>query len=96
VSSYLTIPEITESEPLHSVQMEHDNKSFVAVLATDSVAVRLNLAAQNGEQIALVVLTTDNAIIALDNVYVVSVAFTQREQSPVAEVTFQAEAVRFV
>jgi hypothetical protein len=96
VTSYLTIPEITESEPLQSVQMEHDNKSFVAVLAAADVAVRLNLAAQNGERLDLVVLTLESSIIALDNVYVASINLAQSEQSPVAEVTFQAEAVRFV
>jgi hypothetical protein len=96
VSSYLTIPEITESEPLQSVQVQHDNRSFVVVLSADSVAVRLNQAAQTGERLDLVVLTLESSIVALDNVYIVGSNFSQGDQGPLAELTFQAEAVRFV
>ena len=49
----------------------------------------------SGERLDLVVLTTDNGIIALDDVYIASAAFAGGE-SPEFRCAMQAGAVRWV
>ncbi len=93
MASYLTIPEIVESEPLLSLSPSHDGVTFSVLIALGDTAVRLMRANVDGEHIPLVVLTTDAQILALDSVYVTAI---QMDAPNYAEVTFGAQAVRFV
>jgi hypothetical protein len=92
---YLTIPDIVESVELVSVSAGADGKSFAAVLEVDNTAVRLMHAAMNGENLPLVVLTLESQILALDSVYVTD-ASQSGGDPPLMQLTFAAEAVRFV
>ena len=93
MASYLTIPEIVESEPLLSLSPSHDGVTFGVMIAFGDTAVRLMRANTNGEHIPLVVLTTDHQILALDSVYVTEVMTGSQSD---AQITFVAQAVRFV
>jgi hypothetical protein len=90
----LTIPDIVESEPLHSVSPAPDGVTFTVVMDAGNTTVRLMRAHESGEHLPLVVLTTDNQILALDSVYVTEVSVSS--QNSAAQVTFLAQAVRFV
>ena len=89
----LTIPEIVESEPMLSLSMNPDGRTFGITITAGDTAVRLMHASSTGQHLPLVVLTTDSQILALDSVYVTE--FSIGDQS-VAHVTFQADAVRVV
>ena len=91
---YLTIPEIVESATLHSVQVGGDGKSFPVTMDVSDTGVRLMRAAQTGEHLPLVVLTLDSQIIALDSVYVAEAS--EGGYPPLVQLTFVADAVRFV
>jgi hypothetical protein len=88
----LTIPDIVESEPLISVTISPDSVTFGIVIAIDDTAVRLMRANVNGEEIPLVVLTTDAGILALDSVFVTESMFNDHES--LAQFTLLAQAVR--
>ena len=89
----LTIPGEIESQDLHNVHPEPDGVSFEITFEYNDTAQRLMLALQNGEKFELVVLTTHNAILALDDVYVASVSFAGGDQQEFRG-TLQAAAVR--
>lgn len=90
----LTIPDIVESEPVHSVQFESAGLSFTVIIDAGETAVRLMRANMQGEHLPLVVLTTDSQIIAFDSVYVTYLSVGG--QPPVAQVGLQAQASRIV
>ena len=90
----LTIPDIVESEPMLSVSAFPDGVTFGVVIAIGDTAVHLSRINANGEQLPLVILTTDAAILALDSVFVTESTFSSQES--VAHITFAAQAVRFV
>ena len=91
---YLTIPDIVESEVLHSLAPDHDGLTFRVVMDVSETAVRLMRASEQGEHIPLVVLTTDVQILALDSVYVTEASVSAQQQ--LASFAFVAQAVRFV
>ncbi|MGZ4725081.1 MAG: hypothetical protein ACXV8L_12810 [Ilumatobacteraceae bacterium] len=88
----LTIPDIVESEPMISFTVQPDGVTFGIVIAIDDTAVRLTRANANGEEIPLVVLTTDADILALDSVFVTESMFNDHES--VAQFTLVAQGVR--
>jgi hypothetical protein len=92
VAPYLTIPDITESQELVSVSAAGDGKSFGVVMAVGDTAIRLMRAAADGEHLALVVLTLETQILALDSVYLTDASAS----ADLVQVTFAAEGVRFV
>ena len=94
MASYLTIPEIVESEPLLSISPGADGVTFGVVIALGDTVVRLVHSNGIGEHIPLVVLTTDTQILALDSVYVTEISLATQQSE--AYVTFSAQAVRFV
>ena len=89
----LTIPDIVDSQELHSLHPEPDGVSFELTFDYNQTAIRLMNARERGEMIELVVLTTDGGIFALDDVYVASASFAGGEQSEF-RVSLQARAVR--
>jgi hypothetical protein len=91
---YLTIPDLVESEPLVSLSADPDRVTFRLALGLGTTAVQLIRANEIGQHIPLVVLTTDAQILALDSVYVTQ--FMTSGEPPIAEVTLQAQEVRFV
>lgn len=91
---YLTIPDVVDSETLHSLTAGHDRLTFSVTLDAGDTAVRLMRFSQEGQNIPLVVLTTDSQIIALDSVFVTDVSVGG--EPPVASLTFAAQEVRFV
>jgi hypothetical protein len=95
MASYLTIPDMVEAEPLHSVSPSSDGLSFGVVIETGDTAVQLMRANAEGQHIPLVVLTTDVQMLALDDVFVSEVS-TSSGPSPSTYVVFAATAVRFV
>jgi hypothetical protein len=94
VANYLTIPEIVESEPLLGITTGHDGKTFSVLMNVGDTTVQLMRANAAGQNIPLVVVTTDAQILALDSVYVTDVAVAANSSE--AYVTLLAEAVRFV
>lgn len=90
---YLTIPEIVESEPMLSLSPSPDGVTFTVLIALGDTAIRLMRASADGEHIPLVVLATDAQFLALDSVYVTEVLMGAPTH---AEVTFAAQAVRFI
>ncbi len=90
----MTIPDLVESEELLSMSADTDGKTFRVAIRPEDTATRLMQAREKGQELPLVVLTTDAGMIALDSVYVADVVVGG--QPPVAEVTFNAQAVRFV
>jgi hypothetical protein len=94
VASYLTIPEITDSEDLLSLTMGADGLTVETVIAGGDTSIRLQRASNAGELIPLVVVTTDAVTLALDEVYVTRVDTASHEGVPHAAVSFQARAVR--
>ena len=94
MGQYLTIPDMVDSEPLVSLTAEPDRVTFRLALELGETAVHLIRANEIGQHIPLVVLTTDAQILALDSVFVTQ--FTTSGQPPIAEVTLQAQEVRFV
>jgi hypothetical protein len=62
VGSYLTIPEIVDSEPLHSVSPGNDGHTFGVTMDVGNTALQLMRAHEEGRMIPLVVLTTDAQI----------------------------------
>ena len=91
----LTIPDIVDSQELHSLHPEPDGVTFELSFDYNQTAVRLMTALERGEMIELVVLTTDGGIFALDDVYVASAAFAGGEQNEF-RASLQARAVRSV
>jgi hypothetical protein len=94
MGQYLTIPDMVESEPLVGLSADPDRVTFRLLLELGDTAVQLIRANENGQHIPLVVLTTDAQILALDSVFVTQ--FSTSGQPPIAEVTIQAQEVRFV
>lgn len=94
MANALTIPDIVESEPVHSVHLEPDGVTFTVTIDAGETAVRLMRANTMGEHLPLVVLTTDAQIIAFDSVYVTQMQIGS--QPEVAQVTFSAQATRIV
>lgn len=92
---YLTIPDIVESEPLHSVAPGNDGHTFGLTMDVGDTVLRLMKAHEEGQVIPLVVLTTDAQILALDDVNVTEV-FISGHEPPAAYAGFLAEAVRVV
>jgi hypothetical protein len=92
VASYLTIPEIVESEPMLSLSAAADGFTFSVTISANDTASRLMRASQVGELIPLVVLTTDAQMLALDDVYVTQVSLS----GDMALVEFLARGVRVV
>ena len=95
MTAYLTIPEITDDEPVQALTVEGGGKTFTVIIAVGDTAQRLQQAALQGTLIPLVVVATDAGIHALDNVYVTNVVFSTGEP-PVLQLSFEAEAVRVV
>ncbi|MEP7115220.1 MAG: hypothetical protein ABI862_18300 [Ilumatobacteraceae bacterium] len=91
---YLTIPEVVESEEFVSLSADADRVTFRLVLELTQTATHLIRACEIGQNIPLVVLTTDAQILALDSVYVAD--FSTNDQQPYVQVTLQAQEVRFV
>jgi hypothetical protein len=91
----LSIPGLVESQELQSLHPEPDGVTFELTFDYNDTATRLMTALERGEQIELVVLTTDGGIVALDDVYVASAAFAGGEQS-LFRASLQARAVRWV
>jgi hypothetical protein len=94
MASYLTIPDLVESEPMLSLVAGSDGVTFSVVIALGDTAVRLVHSQGVGEHLPLVVLTTDTQILALDSVYVTEISLAAEHSE--AYVTFSAQAVRFV
>jgi hypothetical protein len=95
MASYLTIPDMVESEPLLSVSPSPDGVTFGIVIDAGNTAVQLMRANSDGQRIPLVVLTTDASILALDDVFVTEVS-TSSGHPAATYITFLAQAVRFV
>ena len=95
VGSYLTIPEIVDSEPLHSVAPGNDGRTFGLTMDVGDTALQLMRAHEEGRVIPLVVLTTDAQILALDAVNVTEV-FISGHDPAAAYAALLAEAIRFV
>ena len=91
----LTIPGVVDSQDLHSLHPEPDGVTFELTFDYNDTAIRLMTAHERGEPLELVVLTTDGAILALDDVYVASASFAGGQQSEF-RASFQARAVRVV
>ena len=91
----LSIPGVVDSQDLNSLHAEPDGVSFEITFDYNSLATRLMGMFTDGERIDLVVLTTDNGIIALDDVYIASASFAGGE-SPEFRCGLQAGAVRWV
>ena len=94
MGNYLTIPDVVESEPLVSLSPDSDRVTFRLVVELGDTAVHLMRANEMGQHLPLVVLTTDAGILALDSVFVAQ--FVTTGQPALAEVTLQAQEVRFV
>jgi hypothetical protein len=95
VALALTIPGIVESQELHSVHAEPDGVSFTLTFDFSDTATYLMQAVNRGERIELVVLTTDVAIFALDDVYVTSASYGAGDPA-IFHTSLQAGAVRRV
>ena len=91
----LSIPGVVDSQDLNSLHAEPDGVSFEMTFDYNDIATRLMAMSSSGERLDLVVLTTDNGIIALDDVYIASAAFAGGE-SPEFRCAMQAGAVRWV
>ena len=91
----LTIPDVVESQELHSLHAEPDGVSFEVTFDYNDTATRIMDAFSRGTRYELVVLTTDSGIMALDEVYVASASFAGGS-SPAFHCSFQAQAVRWV
>ena len=91
----LSIPGVVDSQDLKSLHAEPDGVSFEMTFDYNDLATRLMAMSSSGERLDLVVLTTDNGIIALDDVYIASAAFAGGE-SPEFRCAMQAGAVRWV
>jgi hypothetical protein len=91
----LTIPGVVDSQDLHSLHPEPDGVTFELTFDYNDTAIRLMTAHERGELLELVVLTTDGAIVALDDVYVASASFAGGQQSEF-RASLQARAVRVV
>jgi hypothetical protein len=89
----MTIPEITESEPLLSFGREPDGQTFGVLINAGETAVRLARANSWSEVIPLVVIALDGSMVALDDVLVSAVSFSGQNT---ADIRFNAGAVRFV
>jgi hypothetical protein len=97
VTLALTIPDIVENEPMSSLATEPDGVTFRVVIAIGETAVRLTRAAQTGEELPLVILTTDRQVVALDSVYVAgAVSRDSTSGEALVELTFVAREVRLV
>ena len=90
----LTIPNVVDSQELHSLHPEPDGVSFELTFDYNQTAIRLMTALERGEMIELVVLTTDGGIFALDDVYVASASFVGGEQSEFRVSLQRARCVR--
>jgi len=95
VGLYLTIPEIVESELLHSVSPAGDGVTFGLTMDVGNTVVELMRANETGQILPLVVLTTDAQILALDDVNVTQVSISGQDPAG-AYVALLAGAVRFV
>ena len=93
MSLALSIPGEIESQDLHSLHPDPDGVTFEIAFEYNDNAQRLMLALHRGERFELVVLTTDAAILALDEVYVASVSSPDGDP-PEFRGSLQAAAVR--
>ena len=91
----LSIPGVVDSQDLHMLHPEPDGVTFAMSFDYNDVATKLMSALSSGERIELVVLSTDNGIIALDDVYIASAQFAGGD-SPEFHCSMQANAVRWV
>lgn len=89
----MTIPEITENEPLLSFGSEPDGQTFGVQINTGDTAVRLARANSSGETIPLVVIALDGSMLALDDVLVATVSLSVFNT---ADISFNAGGVRFL
>ena len=93
----MTIPEVTEAEPLESVQTEADGKSFSVTTKLTPTTTELMQIATEGRLLPLVVLVTDALTMALDNAYITSATIGGSDSpDPIAYFGLQAEEVRLV
>ena len=94
MAQYLNIPDMVESEPLHSVSPDPDRVTFTVVIDVGNTLVQLMRASEIGQHLPLVILALDSGFIALDEVYVTSVSMSAGDS--VGQVTFQAKDVRHI
>ena len=95
MTAYLTIPEITDYEPVQSLTIDGGGKTFSVVIGIGETAQRLQQAGAQGTLLPLVVVATDAGMYALDNVYVTNIVFSTGDP-PALQLSFEAEAVRVV
>ncbi|MEP7202155.1 MAG: hypothetical protein ABI894_06070 [Ilumatobacteraceae bacterium] len=86
---------MVECESLVALSADSDGITFRVILDVGDTALHLIGANETGQHIPLVVLTTDAQILALDSVSVTQFSMGGG-QPPVAEITLQAQGVRFV
>ena len=91
----LTIPGVVEAQQLQAVHPEPDGVSFAVTFDYNDTATTLMSAYERGEHYALVVLTLDAGMMALDDVYVTSASYAGGS-SPIFQCSLQAGAVRWV
>jgi hypothetical protein len=91
----LTIPGVVDGQDLHSLHAEPDGVTFELTFDYNELATKMLSAFERGELYQLVVLTTDNGIVALDDVYVASASYAGGDQSEF-RTSLQARAVRWV
>jgi hypothetical protein len=94
VSSYLTIPEVTDYEPLVSLNRGSSDKSFEIVVNAGQTAMWLWRTAADGRVIPLVVVATDGPMLALDDVVVAVATAGASEGDPYMAFTLDAREVR--
>lgn len=94
MAQYLNIPDMVESEPLHSVSPDPDRVTFNVVIDVGDTLTQLMRASDVGQHLPLVVLALDSGFIALDSVYVASVSMNAGDST--GQVTFQAQDVRHI
>jgi hypothetical protein len=80
---------------LHSVSPGSDGRTFGLTMDVGNTALQLMRAHEQGQQLPLVVLSTDTQILALDAVNVTEV-FISGHDPAAAYAALLAEAVRFV
>lgn len=92
VAQYLTIPEVTDAEDIVAFSSGSSDHSFRVVINVGNTSTWLFHAAAEGRVVSLIIIVTDNIMIALDDVLVSGAASGGTEMT----FTFDAGAVRFV
>lgn len=93
MAHYLTIPEVTDAEEIIAFSRGSSDHSFDVIINIGNTSTWLFRAAADGSIISLVIIVTDNAMIALDDVLVRAAASAGSAEMTF---TFEAGAVRFV